>query len=123
MYQYRHLTSKQKEELLKERLNKGFPSHSPPHPIINQPFYLLTAACYEHKQRINSCQRRQQLLNQLLDLFQRKNINTLAWVILANHYHLLTSTIDFKWLSKDELFQLDWAAADIPIVEKLSSSR
>jgi putative transposase len=101
MYQYRHLTSKQKEELLKERLNKGFPSHSPPHPIINQPFYLLTAACYEHKQRINSCQRRQQLLNQLLDLFQRKNINTLAWVILANHYHLLTSTIDFKWLSKE----------------------
>ncbi|MCZ8145268.1 (deoxy)nucleoside triphosphate pyrophosphohydrolase [Flavobacterium sp.] len=36
---------------------------------------------------------------------------------------ILNEHVDFKWLSKDELFQLDWAAADIPIVEKLSSSR
>ncbi|MBK7389206.1 MAG: (deoxy)nucleoside triphosphate pyrophosphohydrolase [Bacteroidetes bacterium] len=31
----------------------------------------------------------------------------------------LTEHIDFKWLSKDELLSLDWAAADLPIVEKL----
>ena len=31
----------------------------------------------------------------------------------------LTEHIDFKWLKKDELNYLDWAAADIPIVEKL----
>ena len=31
----------------------------------------------------------------------------------------LTEHIDFKWLKKNELNELDWAAADIPIMEKL----
>jgi 8-oxo-dGTP diphosphatase len=31
----------------------------------------------------------------------------------------LTEHIDFKWLEKSELESLDWAAADIPIVQKL----
>lgn len=31
----------------------------------------------------------------------------------------LTEHIDFKWLALDELEGLDWAAADIPIVNKL----
>jgi 8-oxo-dGTP diphosphatase len=31
----------------------------------------------------------------------------------------LNEHIDFKWLSINELSDLDWAAADIPIVEKL----
>lgn len=31
----------------------------------------------------------------------------------------LTEHVDFKWLRKEELGSLDWAAADIPIVKKL----
>jgi 8-oxo-dGTP diphosphatase len=31
----------------------------------------------------------------------------------------LTEHSDFKWLSKDELKDLDWAGADVPIVTKL----
>jgi 8-oxo-dGTP diphosphatase len=31
----------------------------------------------------------------------------------------LTEHIDYKWLNKNELNQLDWAAADIPIMMKL----
>ena len=31
----------------------------------------------------------------------------------------LTEHIDQKWLKTDELEDLDWAAADIPIVQKL----
>ena len=31
----------------------------------------------------------------------------------------LTEHIDFKWLDKNDLAELDWAAADIPIVNKL----
>jgi len=31
----------------------------------------------------------------------------------------LTEHIDFKWLNSSEIKNLDWAAADIPIVEKL----
>ena len=31
----------------------------------------------------------------------------------------LTEHIDFKWLPKDSIQNLDWAGADVPIVEKL----
>ncbi len=31
----------------------------------------------------------------------------------------LTEHIDFKWFKKEELINLDWAAADIPIVKKI----
>lgn len=34
---------------------------------------------------------------------------------------ILKEHIDFKWLTTDELMQLNWAAADIPIVQKLIS--
>lgn len=30
--------------------------------------------------------------------------------------------IDFKWLTRNELASLDWAAADLPIVDKLISN-
>ena len=36
---------------------------------------------------------------------------------------VLTEHADMKWLLVEELDQLDWAAADIPIVEKLMSGR
>ena len=34
----------------------------------------------------------------------------------------LTEHIDFKWLPKDAMQNLDWAGADVPIVEKLIAS-
>jgi 8-oxo-dGTP diphosphatase len=34
----------------------------------------------------------------------------------------LTEHIDYKWLSISELKALDWAAADLPIVEQLINS-
>ena len=34
----------------------------------------------------------------------------------------LTEHIDYKWLGKNELDRLDWAAADLPIVDKLMKS-
>jgi len=35
---------------------------------------------------------------------------------------ILSEHIDFKWLSKVELKNLDWAGADVPIVQKLIAS-
>jgi len=32
---------------------------------------------------------------------------------------ILREHVDFKWLTKDKLQTLNWAAADVPIVEKL----
>lgn len=34
----------------------------------------------------------------------------------------LTEHLDFKWLERKDLADLDWAAADIPIVQKLISN-
>ena len=34
----------------------------------------------------------------------------------------LSEHIDYKWLSVSELETLDWAAADLPIVEQLINS-
>jgi putative transposase len=100
MYQYRKLTPQQKADIIQQRLAKGYPPHSPPHPVKNQEFYLLTATCYEHKNRLNSSQRRQELLNQLFASFINEGIEIIAWVILPNHYHLLASKVNFHSVSK-----------------------
>ncbi len=43
-----------------------------------------------------------------------------SFICSCKDIHLkLTEHIDFKWLSKEELISLDWAEADIPIVNKL----
>jgi putative transposase len=74
MYKYRQLTQEEKIILVQERLAKGYPPHSPPHPVENSEFYLITVTCYEHKCRINSKERRQQLLNQLFEHFTTNQI-------------------------------------------------
>lgn len=40
----------------------------------------------------------------------------------TNESLTLTEHIDFKWLEISEMSGLDWAAADVPIVEKLVSN-
>lgn len=89
MYEYRKLTPEQRAEVVQQRLARGYPPHSPPHPIKDQTFYLITAACYEHKSHIGSEERRQQLLNLLFEQFTNYGIELRGWVILPNHYHLL----------------------------------
>ena len=69
MYFYHNLTPEQKAEILQYRKQQGLPPHSPPHPIQDQQFYLLTAACYQHQPRINTLSRRQELLDQLFTHF------------------------------------------------------
>lgn len=95
MYEYRKMTPEQQAEVVGERLARGFPAHSPPHPIRDQPFYLLTAACYEHKHHMRSQERRIQVLHRLTDLFTADGMEIQAWAILPNHYHLLVHVTDF----------------------------
>lgn len=99
MYEYRRLTPKQRVEILRQRLANGFPPHSPPHPVQDCEFYLITATCYEHKCRINTEVRRQKILNQLFEVFVAEGMEILAWVILPNHYHLLVRGVNFNQLS------------------------
>jgi 8-oxo-dGTP diphosphatase len=46
-----------------------------------------------------------------------------SYICTCQHTTLtLNEHIHFIWLPQDELMQLDWAAADIPIVDKLMNS-
>jgi len=100
MYEYRKLTPTERAELVRQRLARGFPPHSPPHPVRDQPYCLLTAACYEHVSCMASPGRRQQLLDSLFEAFITGGIELRAWVILPNHYHLLAHIADFRALSQ-----------------------
>nr|MBC7245287.1 transposase [Chloroflexota bacterium] len=98
MYEYRKLTLQQRRKLVKERLDRGYPPHSPPHPVRDQQLYLLTAACYEHAQHMYLPERRRQVLDALFETFTLHGIEMRAWVILPNHYHILAYVPDFNLL-------------------------
>jgi 8-oxo-dGTP diphosphatase len=48
------------------------------------------------------------------------NLNMKAYKCSSkNNAIILSEHIDYKWLEIDELSKLDWAEADLPIIEKL----
>jgi putative transposase len=98
MYDYHKLTPEQRAQLIQERLAKGYPPHSPPHPVRDQPFYLLTATCYEHARHMSASNRRRQVLDALFEQFVSSGTEIRAWVILPNHYHMLAHVTDFDAL-------------------------
>lgn len=89
MYEYRRLTPEERAALLEERRERGYPPHSPPHPVRDQPFYLITGACYEHARHMRTQSRRQQLLDALFQILVTNGIEIRAWAVLPSHYHLL----------------------------------
>jgi putative transposase len=98
MYEYRKLNPQQRSELVSQRLAQGYPPHSPPHPVRDQPYYLLTATCYEHAKHMLNPDRRQRVLDALFKVFIEAGMEIMAWVILPNHYHLLVHVSDFDLL-------------------------
>lgn len=103
MYEYRKLTPEQRQQLVSDRQARGYPPHSPPHPIDEYTYYLLTASCYEHTHHLLAENRRQQLQDLLFEQFITNGLEIQAWVILPNHYHLLVSLSEIGVLSR--LFQ------------------
>jgi putative transposase len=89
MYEYRKLNTEERVKIIEERLERGFPPHSPPHLTGESGLYLLTAACYEHKHHMGTAVRRKQVLDRLFELFTLQGDEIRAWVVLTNHYHLL----------------------------------
>jgi len=93
MYDWRKMTSQEREEVLKERKLKKLPLHSPPHEDWGEGSYHLTAACYEHKPIIGtSIERMTQCETHLLETVREHTENIFAWCVLPNHYHLLIKT-------------------------------
>jgi len=99
-YQYRHLTHKQRELLLRYRQQHGYPWHAPPHLVQQTGYYLFTAANFEHRSIMSSEQRRLDFQSRLLERFRSAGFPACAWVVLPNHYHLLAFVPDFHKVAR-----------------------
>ncbi len=98
-YDYRRMTPEQREAIVRLRAAKGYPLHSPPHPLQEKTYYLLTAANFEHCRIMASAERRSEFQKLTLKNFQEAGIEVAAWVFLANHYHIMTYVPIFPKLS------------------------
>jgi putative transposase len=88
-YEYRKLSSKEREEIVEFRKQQGYPRHAPPHPFRETGTYLITAANFEHKDVMRSPERRSIFQEILLNGFHEINAEIIGWVILPNHYHII----------------------------------
>jgi putative transposase len=95
MYEYRKLTAEQRQKLVDERQARGYLPHQPPHLALDESLYLLTAACYQHRPHMHTPERRQTVVDLLFEQFLQRGMEMHAWVVLANHYHLLVHVPEF----------------------------
>lgn len=100
MYEYRKLTTAEREGLVLKRLARGFPPHQPPHPVRGSGSYLVTVACYEHRHHLDSPERRQETLDALFEEFLLEGTQVLAWSVLTNHYHILVETAELDLVGR-----------------------
>jgi putative transposase len=102
MYDWRKMTPKQREETLALRQTLKAPWHSPPHwDIEGEHNYLVSAACYEHAPYIAfSARRMAECEAAVLAVCAEHCLDTFAWCVLPNHYHLLVRTDRIKVLRR-----------------------
>jgi putative transposase len=116
-YEYRSMTPDEREAVMRERGERGYPWHAPPHPFRGPAQYLLTAANFEHNQIMASAGRRTEFETRLLQVMGAVGADLHGWVILANHYHALAGLRSLD-LASAALKQLhgttsrDWNMAD-----------
>ncbi len=96
MYRWRSWNQEQRKTILAERRRHQQPIHSPPHIASEHTtYYLITAACFEHRPVIGSAEGRMaKFANHLLREMSQRCRTMFAWVVLPNHYHLLVDTPD-----------------------------
>lgn len=90
-YKYRKLSPEEREQIVEERKQRGFPLHQPPHPFREAGSYLITAANFEHATIMASPERRASIQEILLNGFREIQAEIIGWVILLNHYHILAN--------------------------------
>jgi putative transposase len=90
MYRWRQMTVDERQETLQHRQRQSLPWHLPPHYESGSGWYLLTAACYEHRPVLGlSPERMAAFETELLSEVESSSVEVLTWVILPNHYHFL----------------------------------
>jgi putative transposase len=88
-YEYRKLTSEEREEVLRQRRERGYPLHAPPHPFRLAGYYLISAANFEHAPIMALPDRRTDFESRLLNGLKEIMADVVGWVVLPNHYHTL----------------------------------
>ncbi len=91
MYRWRSWTPEQREQILRDRLQRNQPCHSPNHIESDRTtYYMVTVACFEHQPVIGfSDERLASFSSRLCDVLQEHCQTVFAWVVLPNHYHVL----------------------------------
>src|SRR3954468_22954131 len=102
MYDYRKMTSAERERVSAYRCQRKLPKHSPPHSAMGfTSQYLVTAACFEHKPIIGkSTERLSECEQQLLASCEEHAATVYGWCVLPNHYHVLVGTQQIKTLCR-----------------------
>ena len=88
-YEYRRMTPEERQEVLRQRRERGYPLHAPPHPFRQAGKYLLSAANFEHATIMSSPDRRTDFEARLIAAVYDLGADVFGWVILPNHYHIL----------------------------------
>ena len=90
-YEYRKMTPAEREEVLRQRRDRGYPLHGPPHPFRQVSRYLLTAANFEHAIIMAVPNRSTDFETRLISTLRSLDAEVFGWVVLPNHYHALVS--------------------------------
>jgi putative transposase len=100
MYRWRKMTPQQRAEVFQERIQHSRPCHSIPHATSDTTtYYMVTAACFEHKAIIGySPDRMRHFENDLVELLNDHCHQVFAWAVLPNHYHVLIDCPDITAL-------------------------
>jgi putative transposase len=88
-YENRKLTPKESEDLVLYRRKQGYPLHAPPHPFRDAGYFMITAAIFEHQPIMALPGRRTEFETLLVEGLKGIHADTMAWVVLPNHYHIL----------------------------------
>lgn len=100
MYDYRKMTPEEQQQVIRERRERGFPWHVPPHFPGVSGEYLISAACFEHQPVFADPTDLSWLLDQTLNALDEVKLPCCAWVFLPNHYHVLLRTEDMAIVSE-----------------------
>jgi putative transposase len=83
------MTPEQRAQAVAERRGRKLPWHGPPHFEAEEGTYVLSAACFEHRELISPVSRLDEFSETLLDGLEKLRSKVHAWVVMPNHYHVL----------------------------------
>jgi putative transposase len=100
-YDYRKMTPAERAEVVKQRRERGYPPHAPPHPFRQEGCYLITAAAFEHANVMSDPARRSEFERDLLVTLASVGAGIDGWVVLPNHYHILSNVRSLDIVSNE----------------------